>query len=534
MTHILAQSVYGLDLKDLPLQRLLKEESMIGRRHRTPSAAPPELSPTNFNSFSDIKASTNTGSLPLGSRSAEERRSQAMRHKSRTVDVPQTPDSPQQGRSRRYVSIPVDGGELYQLPVKTATVGGGSRKGRSISEAKGPGSSQDIPARPSSSEDHYRTILEEGGEEEEEKGILSPPISLPDTVLLGGTTETVANHSPPLSLQRSEREDEVDSSSGTHQEGRVEESLAISDDQTHSPTPEVQSPGLTFERGSSVEPLIEATTTSERPKEKTRRSLFGRNRNRSDSALGGGGGEGRSRRKSASAAAAKVDRDLVFANESSEDPATLLAEGEGEAIERKSPVDVIDGGKGLPPPFRKRRGESPMSSLTASWTAGVRKRQRGMSERDESGMEEEERRRSGGGRVYKSSSEGNIDQLGLLSEEGGAGEVEEEEGGREDSRSVAGTPASSRSQKKTNMSVGFSPQDFFSSSIIPSSQARLLSSPVGPRSQSPVLPSSLSPVHPSSLPSPHTMPVSQLALRRGSGQIYHTLFNSYWSYWVSV
>jgi hypothetical protein len=73
-----------------------------------------------------------------------------------------------------------------------------------------------------------------------------------------------------------------------------------------------------------------------------------------------------------------------------------------------------------------------------------------MSERDESGMEEEEeRRRSGGGRVYKSSSEGNINQLGLLSEDGEAGEVEEEEGGREDSRSVVGTPASSRSRKKT-------------------------------------------------------------------------------------
>ena len=524
MTRILAQSVYGLDLKDLPLQRLLKEEGMIGRRHRPPSAAPPELSPTNFNSFSDIKASTNTGSLPLGSRSAEERRSQAMRHKSRTVDIPQTPDSPQQGR-RRYVSIPVDAGELFPLAVKT---GGGSRKERSISEAKGPGSSQDIPARPSSSEGHYRTILEEGGEEEA-KGILSPPISLPGTVLLGDTTETIANLSPPLSLQRSEREDEVDSSSGTHQEGRVEESLAISDDQTRSPTPEVQSPGLTFERGSSVEPLIEATTTSERPKEKTRRSLFGRNRNRSDSALGGRGGEGRSRRKSASAAAAKVDRDLVFANESSEDPDTLLAEGEGGAVEGRSPVDGVDGGRGLPPPFRKRRGQSPMSSLTASWTAGVRKRQRGMSERDESGMEEEEeRRRSGGGRVYKSSSEGNINQLGLLSEDGEAGEVEEEEGGREDSRSVVGTPASSRSRKKTKMNIGFSPQDFFSSSIIPSSQARLLSSPVGPRSQSPVHPSSLSPVPPSSLPSPHTTPVSQLALGRGAGQIYHTLFNSYW------
>ena len=56
----------------------------------------------------------------------------------------------------------------------------------------------------------------------------------------------------------------------------------------------------------------------EKPREKTRRSLFGRSRNRSDSALGGGG-EGKSRKKSP-----RVDRDLVFTNESSEDSATLL------------------------------------------------------------------------------------------------------------------------------------------------------------------------------------------------------------------
>ena len=511
MTHILAQSVYGVDLKDLPLHKLAKEESMIGRRHRTPSAAPPELSPTNFNTFSDIKADTNVGILPLGSRSAEERRSQTMRHKSRTVDVPQTPDTPQKGRSRRYISIPTEGGEPYLLSVNAAAnVGGGGRKKeRSVSEVKvkdPPGPGQELPARPSSSEDHYRTITEE--EEEEGKDIRSPPISLPGSVLLGDTTvESISTHPPTLSLQRSERvEDGVDS----HQGGGVDESLVNSEHPTRSPSPEIQSPWLMFERGSSVEPLIDTATTTDRPRERTKRSLFGRNRNKSESTLGGGG-EGRSRRKSASAAAAKVDRDLVFANESSEGSANLLGEGGGGGEE-------MDGGKRLPLPFRKRTGESPTSSLTASWSAGVRKRQRGVSEQSEGGMEEGERGRDTGGRVYKSSSEGNIHQLGLLSEEGRVGEGEEEEGGFEDSQSVVGTPASSRSRKKSKkMSIGFSPQDAFSSSIIPSSQARLLSSPVGPRSQSPVLPSSLSPVHPSSLASPH----SQLAIRRGSGQKYH-------------
>ena len=233
MTHILAQSVYGLDLKDLPLQRLVKEESMIGRRHRIPSAAPTELSPTNFNSFSDIKANTSVYTHPaVGSQSAEERRSQAMRYKSQTVDVPQSPDSPQQQvRSRRYVSIPVEGGEPYSLSVNTLSAGGGSgrKSERSVSEVKSPAGGQDIPARPSSSEGHYGTIKEE---EEGVADVLSPPISLPGTVVFGGTSNEPGNP-PPLALHLSERADDgVDLSEG-HQRGQVEESPAISDRPAH-------------------------------------------------------------------------------------------------------------------------------------------------------------------------------------------------------------------------------------------------------------------------------------------------------------
>ena len=494
MTHILAQTVYGLDLIDLPLQRLLREESMIGGKRiaRTPSAAPSELNTTNLNSFADVKSSANISGIQpcrVATHSAEQRRMIAMKNKSQTVDL--TPSSTDVPPAReRYISIPAEGRDSYSLSINTAAVGGG--------EGAGP-----PPAR-SSSNGNYKPLTEE---EEEEK---CPTISLPAVAEFAAESEGPVKS--PRPLQRSQRVEEREESSVGHQRGGLEGHLVIDEQRMHSPTPEgdsLQSPGPFFERGGSVEPLIE---TSEKPREKTRRSLFGRGRNRSESSLGGAGGgerEGRSRRKSA---AAKIDRDLVFANESSDESVTLLQkeeEGEEEGGGGGGEMaEGTDGGRGVRVPQSKKA--VPSSPLTASWTTGERERQRGFSQSAVAAGEGEEEEEEGAshGRVYKSSSEGNLRQLSLLSE---AGEEDENGEEREDTRSVVGTPATIRHKDRTSLSgsrrkmgVVFSPQDAFSSAIIPSSQARLLSSPVGPRSQSPAL----SPVHPPSLPSPHSTPIT--------------------------
>lgn len=507
MTHILAQTVYGLDLKDLPLQRLLKEESMIGRRIRAPSSNQTDFATTNLSAFSDIKASTSISSATRLNRSAEERRSLGMKNKSMTVDVPLQPPDHHQTRSRRYSSIPAEGGDPYSLQVNAATQGGGRKKERSISEVKvGNRQGVDVPTRSSSSEGQYRTITEGNEEEEEEKeeefGIVSPAVSLP--------SPTTVDRSMSRPLERSEKvqEDIVDSGSGNQLE---KSGLTISNQRVRTPTPEleqVQSPGIVFERGGSVEPLIENQDTSDfKPKEKTRRSLFGRGRNKSESGEGG---------KSWRKLAAKQERDLVFTNECSEDSNTLL-----DDVQQKSPLDIDK---------RTLLAETipPSSPLVASWTAGVGEKRRGLSLTD-GAIESEGVRKNNRGivhaRVYKSSSEGNIHRLSLLGEIEGEGEDDEEGSeGCEDSKSIVGTSVASGSRRgseqmrlmKKNRILEFSPQDAFSSAIIPSSQACLLGSPVGPRSQSPILPS-LSPVN-SVLSSPRSNPRSQLIMRRGTGK----------------
>ena len=508
MTQILAQTVYGLDLKDLPLQRLLKEESMIGRRNRTPSLATTDLSASPLTAFSDVEGNTNISTLRLAgvNRSAEERRSRGMMSKSRTVDIPQPPESSPPGRARRYMSIPAEGKESYlsspqrDSSVPSGLASGSQKKERSVSDVEGiSGEHIEVPIRSSSSEGHYRTIAEE---EEEEGDSVSPAESLPATITCGMSADVTANHSSNRLLQRSERvEDEVDTGARRHDRTDSQGSLTITN--LHTPTPEpelLQSPGVQFERGGSVEPLLE---TAEKPL-RTKRSLFGRSRNKSESSGGGGGrgrgggGEGRSRRKSSSALL--MERDLVFANESLEESATLLDDDRRAADERE--------GVQIPP-------VSLVSHPTTSWTGGDRtceERQKGVSDTDGVTEGPGEGKR-GAMRVYKSSSEGNIRQLMVEGEgEGGGGEGE-------DSQSTLGTPiaTSSSYRSKKKRSVDFTAQDEFSSSIIPSSPAKYFGSPVGPRSQSPVIPT-LSPVHDHTHMSPRSTPTSQLALRRGAGR----------------
>ena len=524
MTEILAQTVYGLDLNNLPLQRLLKEESMIGK-HRAHPPANISTDTSRLSSFSVIEAhmtKPNTSNLQANrlasvSRSADERRSRGMKQKALTVEAP-APESPP-GRSRRYISIPAEansyssGTSTTQGLAVSGTGGGGGGKERSVSEVERPqGGSLELPTRCSSTQGHYRPILEE--EEEGEGGAdpVSPAISLPATVALTtSTTDGTLNR-----LHHSERPKDE---SYDKENGEEQVSLTITS-HSGSPTPEpelVQSPGgISYERGGSVEPLI-SNQDSEKPKEKTKRSLFGRKLSFSSA-----GTDGKSRKKSA-----KLEKDLVFTNEGSDDT-TALSDSAKTPMEDGKAVGVSS------------TMVSPMSPLAASWSAGVsaREKQRGELSTDRAGdgggerREEEGEEGEGDGRVvsppvYKSSSEGNIHRLSLSVTE----EVREE-GGREDSQSDLGTPIAIRrvvssndqdpeEQAERKRSIDIIPQDMFSSSIIPSSQARLLgSSPVGPRSQSPVLAPTLSPVHhpPPSLSSPQSLPSSQLAQSRGIGE----------------
>ena len=471
MTRILAESVYGLNLNDLPLQRLLKEEGMIGKqRSRAPTSIPSDLGGGRLTSFSIIEVNMKRPNI---SSSAVERRGHAMRQKAITLDVPETEHPPE--NVRRYRSIPNETHNYF------LTRSGGGKE-RSVSSVNPPSNSQmTAPLRSSSSEVRFRTIKEDEGEEEGEGGTeggsgrASPAVSLPPTMV-------VSTGSIPRS-QHSERVREGESNKG--RESR--ESLTITNQHIRTPTPEpelsVQSSGMSYEhggRGGSVEPLLETQDEDKgkgKPKKSWRKKL-----NFSD--LSGGG---KSQKK-------QTATDLVLKNESSDELGSLKDE--------QSPVVKTD------------HRSSPLPSPPASSAAGIseRERQRSVSLADNGASEEETRVSS---RIYKSSSEGNLHRLSQLAE------MEEEgEGECEQSASVLGSVSplmlrrvvSSGVQDTTNQPENEKghgvTEDIFSSAIIPSSQARLLSSPVGPRSQSPVIPA-LSPVRPS----------SQLALRRGAGEL---------------
>ena len=557
MTQILAQTVYNLDLKDLPLQRLLRDEGRRGRgRDRTNTNVASDLNSSRFTAFSVVEAnmrrpntatSMHVSQLASISRSAEDRRSRGKMQKAYTVEV-QTP-SPPPGRGRRYVSIPCvspyspDVSEVSSQ--RLGVVGGGVGRGgsggvlgRSVSEVEQPIAERlDMPVRSHSSEGQYGTILEEEGEGESGGGILesdtrlslppSPAVSLPATVALSASTGQ--------EMQRSQSsEGTVSDASGVSKE--AEESLTIANLDIRSPIlePEVlQSPGISDERAGSVEPLItsrgeEEEEEEERTKEKTKKSIFGLKKlGLSDLS------DGKPRKRYA--ARAEAANDLVFANESSEDSG--LADEEHSSGGGGRGGGGEGGGGGGEEKMRRARlvqKSSPSSSLVASWTAGVTtsemRRGDGYSMMDGSGVggeeeEEEEGARRGGRKVYKSSSESNIYRLIQLTD------VEEEE--EEESRSIMSSPMMRRMAssdapqseiraKKKKRSVEMDHEDIFSSAIIPSSLALLGTSPVGLRSQSPVLSPVhpiLSPVHPvlSPLSSPQSRPSSQLALRRTVG-----------------
>lgn len=467
MTRILAESVYGLNLNDLPLQRLLKEEGMIGKqRSRTPTNIPSDLGSGRLTSFSIIEVNMKR---PNTSSSAVERRGNAMRQKAITLDVPDTEHPPE--NVRRYRSIPNETHNYF-------LTGSGGGKERSVSSVNPPSNNQmTVPLRSSSSEVRFRTIKEEEGEEEREGGAeggsgrASPAVSLPPTMM-------VSTGSIPRS-QHSERVREGESNRG--RESR--ESLTITNQHIRTLTPEpelsVQSSEMSYEhggRGGSVEPLLEA---QDEDKGKGKPKKLWRKKKLNFSDLSGGG---KSQKK-------QTTTDLVLKNESSDELGTLKDE--------RSPVVKGD------------RRSPPLASLPASSAAGIseRERQRSASLADD----EEEGRVSS--RIYKSSSEGNLHRLSQLAEM-------EVEGEGECEPSVLGSVSplmlrrvvSSGVQDTTNQPENEKghgvTEDIFSSAIIPSSQARLLSSPVGPRSQSPIIPA-LSPVPPS----------SQLALRRGSGEL---------------
>ena len=381
------------------------------------------------------------------------------------------------------------------MSTQRLTARGGGKTERSASEVEPPsGSPVEVPVRSSSTEGYYRTIIEEEEEEEEKdreevggRGLLSMDTPLPATVVLSTSSSRVTK-----CLQRSERVIEEASSVGRE----LEEFLTFTNHSVRSPTPEPemagqQSPGILYERGGSVEPLIDSGE-DEKPKDKSKRSLFSL-RKLSFEVV-----DGKSRKKSS----ARFETDLVFTNESSEDSAALIDEeqslGEGEGV--------------------KIQRSSPSSSLAVPWTVGVNaaEEQSGVSMTDGGGSKGE--REGESWVMYKSSSEGNIHRLSLLAE------MEEDEEECEESQSVLGTMsplmmrrvASSETQgpdsrAKKKSSADSVPQDFFSSAIIPSSH--LGSSPVGPvgpRSQSPILSSPFS--------SPQSRPSSQLALRRGAGE----------------
>lgn len=467
MTRILAESVYGLNLNDLPLQRLLKEEGMIGKqRSRAPTTVPSDLGGGRLTSFSIIEVNMKR---PTTSSSAVERRGHAMRQKAVTLDIPETEYPPE--NVRRYRSIPNETHNYF-------LTGSGEGNDRSVSAVNLPIDGQmTVPLRSSSSEVRFRTIKEEEGEEEGEgaeggSGRASPAVSLPPTMMMSSTS----------CLQHSERAREGESNKG--RESR--ESLTITNQHIRTPTPEPEltltSVQSSFEhggRGGSVEPLLEAQDEDKgkgKPKKSWRKKL-----NFSD--LSGGS---KSQKK-------QTGTDLVLKNESSDESVTLKDE--------QSPLVKAD------------HRSPPLASLPASSAAGIseRERQRSSSVADD-GVSEGETRVSS--RIYKSSSEGNLHRLSQLAEM----EEEEGEGGCEQSvlgsvsplmlrRVVSSGVQDTTNQPKNKEGHGVT-EDIFSSAIIPSSQARLLSSPVGPRSQSPVIPA-LSPVRPS----------SQLALRRGAGEL---------------
>lgn len=437
-----------------------------------------------------------TNSLPPRSKLASLSRSadaklKGMLQKAYTVDEPSSPSEELSAlRTKRIISIPCDN-PFSSAAAQFASHKGtdNSKKERCVSNIEKPRSDrlELAPRRSSSSHAHYQRIKEVEGEEEgEEDQVKRPPPpppspagSLPADVVLDSGREKQSGS-------------EGDGGGREGGEGEVlDESVMIMNVNTRTPSPEPEvvsqhSLKILEGRGGSVEPLLDSQEVEQKEKAKNCRegregsSWFGLRRlGLSDAA------EGKSRRKGIAKTSAA--QDLVFTNESSQDS---VLEGEGAA-----------------------RSSSP--SFSSSWSAEVSSREgdRGGGRRGGGGGGGEGPKEVGKAKlVHKSSSEGNLHKLKLDDDQPPSSQSVMGMMSPLMMRRVASSDAQGDASMPQRRSIEVAPEDLFSSSIIPSSQARLLGSPVRPRSQSPVhlaLP-------PASSPQPR--PSSRLAFCRTTGE----------------
>ena len=462
-----------------------------------------------------------TNFLPQRSKLASVSRSadgkaKGMMQKALTVDEPSSPSEEKISslRTKRNISIPCDNPFSSAASKFASSKGTGSagstKKERCVSNIEKPHSDhlQIAPRRSSSSHAHYQLIeeveVEEEVEEDRVKRLPPPPPSpagsLPADVILdlGREKQTGSEGDGGWEGGREGEEVEV-----------LDESVTIMNVNTRTPSPEPEvlsqhSLKVVEGRGGSVEPLLDGQEVDRKEKARHWRegregsTWFGLRRLGLSDAM-----EGKARKKAAAKTSAA--QDLVFMNESSQDS---VLEGEGGVAVRSS---------------------SP--SYSSSWSAEVSSREgeRGGGRKGGGGGGGEGREGLGNAKpVHKSSSEGNLHKLKLTDDQELSSQSVMGMMSPLMMRRVASSDSQADPSRPQRRSIEVAPEDLFSSSIIPSSQARLLGSPVRPRSQSPVHLA----MPPASSPQPR--PSSQLAFYRTTGEQGGT-HQPYWGalpYWV--